>query len=236
MKSTIAAATLALVTSSAGALHAEQVQLGATAPNGERRGYFSEYVAAPSDAFELSMGMGYTQPFGSLQSGAPMSDVAGTGASFDLGGAYRINPRWAVGLTGEFQELNAERATGARGMTWTVAGAYHIAPYRSADPWVQLGTGYRAFWETQNFGHTVTSHAIELGKLTAGIDFHLIDGSVVAPVIGADLNLFLWQDNGVFGAINNPTVSGFVFAGIQGRIDFGGMRTESGATSTTAMR
>lgn len=53
------------------------------------------------------------------------------------------------------------------------------------------------------------------------------------PVIGADATTFLWQDvGGNNTAIGSPAVSTFVFAGVQGRRDFGG--TKVGTTSVTS--
>jgi hypothetical protein len=157
--------------------------------------------------------------------------------ALDLGGAYRMSPHLALGASAQYQELIPAQNTGARGVTVGVGAAYHFEPYRTTDPWVQVGAGFRSIWETRNLEHPLTSYGFELGKVTAGVDFHMLEGSSIAPMIGADLNLFLWQDdNGHNVTIADPRLSTFVFAGIQGRIDFGGMRTESGVASKTSMR
>jgi hypothetical protein len=186
----------------------------------ETRNYFEQKVAAPTRALELSVGTGYTQGFGMLAKGVGMPDVVRPGIAFDLGAAYRIDPHWAIGLTGQYQELTSERATGARGLTSGVAAAYHFAPYVRSDPWLQLGAGYRLLWETNNApATTVLTHGFQLAKLTAGLDVRFTEDVAVSPVVGADLNVFLWQDAGNSVAISDPRVNTFVFAGVQGRFD-----------------
>jgi hypothetical protein len=198
--------------------------------------YFTQRIPAPTNSFELSTGTSYTQPFGSLQGGVPMTSVASPGIAFDLGGAYRMSPHWAFGASGQYQELTPERNSGARGLTFGLDAGYHFDPYRTSDPWVQVGGGFRALWETRVNSPLLTTTGFELGKVTAGVDFHMLEGSVLAPMIGADLNLFLWQDGAGIVKIADPRLSTFIFAGIQGRIDFGNMQTEGGVRSKTSMR
>jgi peptidoglycan-associated lipoprotein len=214
------ASAVALTLVSASQAYAQQ-SAGAQ-PEGEKKGYFAQDVEAPTNAFELSVGTGYTQGFGSLQSGVGMKDVITPGFAVDLGLGYRIDPRWAVGLTGQYQEFVAERSSGARGLTAGLAAAYHFSPYTRTDPWLQLGTGYRLLWETHpDPTPNLLTHGFELAKLTLGVDIRVDKDVALAPVIGADLTLPLWQSVGGNNsvAINNPTVSTFVFAGLQGRFD-----------------
>ena len=185
-------------------------------------------LPAPARALEIVVGTGYTQGFGMLQPGVDMRSVAEAGVGIDAGVMYRINPRWAVGVVGEYNELEAERATAARGFTAGVAAAFHAAPYRRLDPWVQLATGYRGLWEVHTDATTpdVATHGLELAKLTVGLDVRATRDVAIAPVIGADLTLPLWQSVGgsTANAISDPRVATFVFAGIQARFDVGGER------------
>lgn len=190
----------------------------------ERGDYFTQPVDAPRQAFELTVGTGYTQGFGMVQSGVSLPDVVGAGLGVDLGAGYRIDPRFAVLATGQYQEFNAQRGTGTRGLAAGLAGAYHFAPYVRSDPWIQLGAGYRMMWETASNTPTLLTHGFELAKLTAGFDVRLSQDIAVMPVVGADLNLFLWQNGGNAVAIADPRLSTFVFAGAQGRFDIGGTR------------
>ncbi len=186
-------------------------------------------LAAPTKALEIIVGTGYTQGLGSLQSGVPMSDVITPGISADFGIGYRFDPRWAVSLAGQYQEFTAERATGARGFTPDIALTYHMSPYTRVDPWLQLATGYRFLWETHDAPQgTTLTHGFEPAKLTFGVDLRASRGVAIAPLVGADITIPLWEQvgGGANVAIANPTVSLFVFAGIQARFD---------ATSTHAV-
>lgn len=213
-------------------------QTNATRVAPEREEYLSQHVPAPRRALELSVGTGYTQGFGMLQQGVGLPDVATPGLAVDVGVGARLAPRWSVGLTGQYQELNAERATAARGLTTGIAGTFHIAPYVRSDPWVQLGAGYRMLWERQlaNSNVNLLSHGFELAKLTAGFDLWLNEDIAIAPIASADLNMFLWQDGGNNVAIANPRLSTFVMAGLQGRFDIAATHESQGGYVTTARR
>jgi len=194
-------------------------------------------LAAPKRAFELTLDAGYTQGFGSLQSGVGFPSVAGAGVGFDLGLGYRVDPHWGVALTGQYYELDAKCASGTRGVTGGIAASYHFLPFTRIDPWVQLGTGYRLLWETYD-GPTPTllSHGFQFAKLTAGVDFRLSPEVAIAPVVGADINVFFWQHDGGNTTISDPRASTFIFAGVQGRFDMGGTRETPGGTQAAAHR
>ncbi len=188
----------------------------------EQTSVWEKPLLAPTKALELVVGTGYTQGFGSLQQGVDMANVAGAGLGVDFGVGYRIDPHWAVGLTGQYQEFTAERSSSARGLTPGVAATYHIMPYQRTDPWVQIGTGYRFLWENHEVGTpSVMTHGFELAKLTIGVDIRVDKDVALAPVLGADVGLPLWQstDNTKSVAINNPTANMYVFAGLQARFD-----------------
>lgn len=212
---TVSAVALALAS-----ITQAHAQTDVAQPGGEE-GYFEKHVVAPTKALELSVGTGYTQGFGNLQAGVSMQDVITPGIAVDLGVGYRIDPHWAIGLVGQYQEFTAERAVSARGLVAGIAAAYHISPYTRTDPFVQLGTGYRMLWENHDASPTLMSHGFELAKLTLGVDIRVDKDVALAPVIGADLTLPLWQSVGGANsvAINDPRLSTFVFAGLQGRFD-----------------
>jgi hypothetical protein len=194
--------------------------------------YLQRGVPTHENAFELSVGTGYTQGFGMLRSGVGMPSVARAGLGVDLGATYRVDRRWAVGIGGQYQELYAPSAAGARGFSWTIAAQYHIDPEIRLDPWVELGSGYRLLWEEHSGSvPNVLTHGFELARARLGIDFRISPEVALSPVIGADATLFQWQDSGTISAIASPTVSTFVFAGLQGRIDVGG--TQVGTTTVT---
>lgn len=189
--------------------------------------------AAPSKAFELALGTGYTQPFGKLDGSTGMPDVATPGLGVDLAAGYRIDPRWSISGTSQYSELTAERGNNARSFTPGVAVAYHFSPNQHMDPWAELGTGYRLLWETSRVdAPTLLTHGFQLLRARLGIDYHTDENLALGPVIGADMNVFLWQDATTSVAIASPSVSTFIFAGFQGRIDVGG--TPVGTARTTS--
>jgi hypothetical protein len=116
--------------------------------------YFQRSLSAPKSAFELSVLPGYSQPFGDIERGFSIRDTAGGGGSVQLGAAYRIAPRWSLGLVGGYGQYgNGDgRATYVNAGDATtvmagVEGAFHALPYGRIDPFVTLGTGWRGMWE-----------------------------------------------------------------------------------------
>lgn len=202
---------------------------------GERT-YFERGVPAPSQALEITVGTGYTQPFGMFRSGIGMPQVAHEGIGVDASVGYRVDPHLGLSLGGQYQEFNAQNAISARGATATLAAQYHFVPQTRLDPWLELGTGYRGLWQVPvvNGGPTVLTHGWEIARARVGFDVRLSPDIAVAPVIGADATMFLWQDAaGNNTAISNPSVATFVFAGVQGRLDLGGTKVGT-ATVTSA--
>jgi hypothetical protein len=179
-------------------------------------------VGAPKNAFELSLGTGYTQGFGHLQSGVGMPSVVRPGVAFGLGLGYRIDPHWGVNWAGEYSELIAERTSSARSFTGGAAAQYHFAPFKRTDPWLEAGLGYRVLVEDSSVGPNLVTHGLQLARVRAGIDFRPEDMVSVGPMIGADATYFLFQDlPNVQTNIPHPRVSTFIFAGVQGRFDVG---------------
>lgn len=183
------------------------------APEGERA--IPKPIDAPKHALEIGVGTGWTQGYGQLRSGVDMRDVITPGIGIDLALMYRINPHWAFGLAGQYQEFESERATGARGMTAGLAAAYHVAPWARVDPWVQIGTGYRGLWETHSGADATSTQGLELGKLSLGLDFRASRDVAIGPVIGADVSI---------PSVSDPRAATFVFAGAQAHFDVAGQR------------
>jgi hypothetical protein len=188
---------------------------------------------APRNALELTAGAGYTQGVGSLMSGVGMPSVATIGYGLDAGIGYRIDPRWAVLLTGQYQELNAQRTDAARGFNTSIVAQYHFAPTRRLDPWVEAGAGWRFLWEAPEVGPTVLTHGIQLARVRVGLDIRGDAHAAFGPMIGADANLFLYQDvlsGQQATTIGDPRVSTFLYAGVQGRFDIGNKTSSSSRT------
>lgn len=197
--------------------------------------YMEQGLPAPSQAFEATVGTGYTQGFGMLRSGVGMPQVAHEGIAVDASAGYRIDPHFGVSFGGEYQELSAQNASATRGVTGTFAMQYHIVPQTRLDPWLELGSGYRALWQVPSISNapTVLTHGWQIVRVRAGFDVRLSPDIALSPVIGADATTFLWQDvGGNNTAVGSPAVSTFVFAGVQGRLDLGGNKV--GTTTVTS--
>jgi len=212
-----AVALTMLVTSSASAQ-------GPVAPE---RSYLQQRVPSRSQAFELTIANGYAQGFGTLQPGIGMPQVAHAGVGIDASVGYRIDPRYAVSIGAGYQELDAERDAAVRGFALDLALQYHLAPAVRVDPWLEIGSGYRMLWLVPvGTAPTVAVHGPELVRLRAGLDVRVSPDVAIAPVIGIDATMFVFREEQRVSTIDEPKLSTFVFAGLQGRIDLGGIRSK----------
>jgi hypothetical protein len=185
-------------------------------------------VAAPSDAFELGVGTGYTQGFGLIQPARDIPSVAGAGIGVDVNLAYRVNPVWSLGVQGEYQEFSSKLNTAARGLGGNVGVTMHAAPIRRGDPWLRLATGYRGLWSVNPPGLPTTYiQGWEIAKASLGYDVRVSRSVAIAPQVGADLNMFVNQVQSGVSTSQPAQFGAFVFAGLQGRFDMGGTTTDS---------
>jgi hypothetical protein len=216
--SAAAAALMMLVTTSAGAQESVPAE----------RSYLQQHIPARSQAFELTVATGYTQGFGTLQPGIGMPQVAHAGIGVDAAVGYRIDPHYSVSIGAGYQELEAERDDAVRGFALDLALQYHLAPAVRVDPWLEVGSGYRVLWLVP-FGtaQTVAVHGPELIRVRAGLDLRISADVAISPVIGADATMFVFREEQTLSTIPDPKLSTFVFAGVQGRLDLGGVRIPS---------
>lgn len=197
-------------------------------------------LAAPKEAFELNVDTGYSRGFGGVDAGprGAMSSVArgGIGVGFGLG--YRATPELSVAGTLQYQELSPAteqpQGTRVRGAGVGVEGRLHLRPYDRVDPWLGLGGGYRLLWiAPEGPSNNVLTHGLELARAKVGLDIRVSRDVALGPVIGGDVNLFIWRNpEGPIGntVIPDKKMSTFVFAGVQGRFDLGGKRVERTGT------
>jgi len=224
---------LAALGSSAGAQEERKIlvlpALDTTTNDIEDHGYLMQSVPAPSDALELKVGTGYTQGFGNVAPGRGLTNVAGAGLGISADIDYRLTHHWSLGVEGQFQTLENEQNSSARGMALNLGGTYHFEPILRGDPWIRLGSGFRSLWEnnpTGAQGATVVRFGIEALTAKIGYDVRVSDSVAIAPVIGADLNVFAWGDTPTSStqALSTAQVGTFIYAGLQGRFDLGGDR------------
>jgi hypothetical protein len=188
-------------------------------PMYQREAPYQPTTQAPTNTFELNLGAGYTQGFGFLAPGRSIHSVAGAGAGFNLNLDYRANPFVSYGIEGQYQEFTSERNAASRGAEANIGVTGHAAPSSNFDPWLRLGTGYRLLWDVNPVFATNTTnlyHGFDIITGKIGLDLRPSQGIAIAPVVGADVQTFVWRDS---TALSSARVGTFVFGGLQGRFD-----------------
>jgi hypothetical protein len=208
--------------------------------------YWQKQLPAPTNSFELKVGTGYTQGFGRIlpdgnisnigfarnppgfsgrtpPGGGGIPNVAGAGIGVPVDMDYRYSPHGSFGVQAEYQEFTSEQNSAARGLAANLGGTYHASPFSRSDFWARFGAGYRLLWSVDPPGlPTTLIHGFEAAKLTLGWDIRMSRGVAIAPVAGADLNVFVWATaNGNTIALPTAQVGSFVYAGLQARFDAG---------------
>jgi len=183
-------------------------------------------VEAPKTALELRLSAGYSQGVGSLDSGGgqTVQDVADVGGGIDLGIGFRVSPHFSLGTyaTGALYSPVTPDSS-VRSIAGGVEATWHFRPYKSLDPWIALGVGYRAFWESPPAEDTIVWQGFEIGRLGVGVDYRLSPSVAIGPTIVAALTYFSKKasasapDGFIGGAVGS-----FVSAGVGVRFDFFG--------------
>jgi outer membrane protein W len=195
--------------------------------------YMRRGVAAPRNAFEIGVDTGYTQGFGNIQRNLGVGDRADAGIAFGLDMGWRASPVFYLGAHGDYQSYNADdrlsEGTSMRGVATSIQADFHLAPYTRVDPWLGIGAGYRLLWTSPDGpDNNLLTHGFQLAKLRVGADIRVTDSVAVGPMIGADINMFVWNkpEGRPNVEIDGKRVSTFIYAGLQGRFDLGGERTK----------
>ncbi len=194
--------------------------------------YLEQRLPAPSHALELKVGSGYTQGFGNVAQDRTVGDVAGAGLGVDAEVDWRISRPWSVGVGGQYQEFSSAQNSSSRGFDVNVGGTYHFEPLLRGDPWVRFATGYRFLYEnnptSDTLASTVLRHGFEPIAAKIGYDVRVSEDVALAPVVGADLSVFTWETgSNINGHTQTPShVATFIYAGVQGRFDIGGERSD----------
>jgi len=178
------------------------------------------------NAFELGIATGYTQGVGDVGDGVgSLTDSGGPGVSAELDLGWRINPNWLVGVYGTTGWLSTGDLSGNAHNNWTTAagiqGMYHFLPGENVDPWLTLGTGWRAYFVNRPEGRDAR-HGLEFARLQMGVDFAVQPGIAISPYLGASTTVFLTQElaqETSFSDIQNRKVNVFLNAGVMGRFD-----------------
>jgi hypothetical protein len=199
--------------------------------------YYTRGLPAPTQAFELKLATGYTQGFGMASPNVGIPSVAGAGIGVNMDIDYRMSPHASIGVAGQYQQFTSENNTAARGTMGNIGVTVHGAPLQAADPWVRFGAGYRLLWSVNPIGGGPTAlvHGFEIGALNLGYDLRLSEGVAIAPMVGADLTMFIWGEAaGVTHALSSVQLGTFVFAGLQARFDAGSSTASSSSLASSS--
>jgi hypothetical protein len=204
----------------------------------------TEKMPSISNALELGVQAGYSQGFGDVAKGqSTVSDLSGPGGAVEVDVGYRISPQFLIGIYGGSTMASRGDAladgTDVRGATAGVQAQYHFRPTYTIDPWVGLAAGWRGTWLVPDQGKNTSLQGLQLARLQVGADYRVSPEIAIAPVVGADLSMYLSENGpGLSGYTNivDPRVNTTIFAGLAARFDITGKTgsTAASATSTTA--
>ena len=205
--------------------------------------YFGERLRAPRDAFELTVGAGYSQGTTSPAEGVGAMDLTKAGGAAGVQVGYRFAPEFSLNLYGEYNQFNPGNAVSSgatRGGVAGINGTFHMNPFQRLDPWVRVGTGYRMLWVTGNPNAVDTLwHGFQLAKVDLGLDLRTNEDVAIGPLVGIDVSHFYWRNPS--GAGGDEEIVGkrfvpFVYAGLEGRFDLGGTRERRSGMKDFASR
>ena len=190
-------------------------------------------LGAPARAWEIGLGIGYSQGVGDIGSNSPtLNDLTHGGGEVQLNVGYRIDPHWLVGLYGTVGKYSLGSVTPDGSDVWSAtAGAqanYHLLPDQQWDPWIGLGAGWRGHWVSKTVG-TDTRHGLDLARLQVGVDYRVSPEFSISPYVGASATLFLAQElaqQTAFSNVHDPNVNLFFFGGLMGRFDILGSKAQ----------
>jgi hypothetical protein len=205
----------ALILSSAAAAHAQQEVPGQVP------------IGAHGSAFELGLAGGFAQGFGATSAGV-LNPGAGAAVDADLG--WRASSNLAIGVWGHGAQLgvtgNQAPPAIPRSLYQAAAGlggTWHFRPSAAdLDPWVALGTGWRAQWFGYRGGPTYAEHGLELVRGRLGLDLRVSRSIAIGPVVGASMDAYLTQQlpsSGGWVAVTGRPLAGSFFAGLRGTLD-----------------
>jgi hypothetical protein len=185
----------------------------------------AQEIAAPSNKLELSAGLGYGQGLGPVGRGVPtLQQLGNAGGTLQLNAGWRIDPRWEVGVYGEYGLYSSGSRSDSNHAVSAAAGIqgqFHALPAHRTDPWVGLGFGWRGYWGDVDSGK-YRLQGLDLVRLQAGVDYRLTPSLAIGPVAGATVSYFLSEKApgaSHYSDTESRKADTFVFAGVGGRFD-----------------
>jgi hypothetical protein len=161
-----------------------------------------------------------------LRPSAEECSAAGGQLEVDFG--YRLTPELMIGLFGTASKYGSRAGLPTGNATSSASigaqAGWHFRPLHGLDPWLTLGSAWRGYWEHVGTGLGTNSFGgWEIARVQVGLDARLNDRLAIAPVLGADVNMFISES--AAGTLGYRAIPGhlntFVFAGVAGRFDIG---------------
>jgi hypothetical protein len=198
--------------------------IAAAEPN-EGTGFDHSLPAA--SGVEIAVGTGYSQGTGKISTEmANVQDLSGPGGAAQLDVGYRLRPYLTLGGYGTFGMYNDGSAipnsTDVYGATAGIQAAYHFRADRSVDPWVRLGTGWKAMWLNPQAGKATSLQGLELARLQVGVDYRITPTVAITPVVGGSMGMFLSQNSQMtnnYDQLTDRKLNFTGFAGFAGTFD-----------------
>jgi hypothetical protein len=199
--------------------------------------YFRSPVPAPSRTVEVQLSGGYTQGFGNIFPSHAINDVAGGGIGITAALGYRYSPLVSFEVEGQYQAYTAGNFGTSQGLDTNIGVTLHATPHRRGDPWLRLATGYRWVWLSNAtpgpFAIDTVSGDIgfsgwDVINARIGYDVRSSGRVAWAPVVGANLQTFVWANSTPLTTVQWGT---FIYAGLQARFD-----ASAGATDRASAR
>ena len=188
---------------------------------------FDHEVAPVPAALEIAIGTGYAQGGGPLGgSQRHLQDLTGPGGSIELDVGARVSPYLTLGVYGTFSKYAAgdfvASSSDVFGATAGIQAVAHLRPDRSVDPWVSIGTGWKALWLSPDQGKATALQGLELSRVQVGIDYRLSRDVSISPVVGASVGMYVSESSPMttdYTEIKDKEVNFTGFAGLSGRFD-----------------
>jgi hypothetical protein len=177
----------------------------------------NEQLGSLHSAFELAVGVAYTQGVGGVGGDLPsLTATAGAGELLELDLGWRVNPNLLFGAYSNGAKLNPRTAFSGADIWSFAAGLHanwHFLPGKPADPWIGLGGGndYR--------------HGLDVARIQAGFDTPISEQIAISAFLGAAVSLFLTRQGlleNSYSSIPSPQLTAFFSAGLMARFDLFG--------------
>jgi hypothetical protein len=189
----------------------------------ESQGGIDKPVAESDRSGEVAFGVGNHLGLGRID-GSPvrLQDLSGGGTTLELAAGYRLAPDVLLGVYVTGSKLTGQDTQGDKPIVYTSSGGlqvnWHARPDMLLDPWLGFGMGWRGTWLRRDIGGG-TSQGIDVARVQAGLDLRFSSSFALAPVIGADWSLEVWDDGlAMTDQSNGARVNAFIFAGALARL------------------